>query len=700
MFTDKKLLILGVIWFLCTSACKLTGSNSTHDIDQVPSQETPTLVPVTVQSPETGFPRLIAYTPTGQPIDQVSRFDAIMGSFMSPNEITAIRELNPNIPIFDYLSGCGLGFNPSPDAATWDNITVKSMPAEWFLTQVGSVLLESVDASTTEFRVADLTATDGTNVYELFVVNDTLLIEGESVMVTAIDTTNKVLTVQRGYIRPASAHHAGTRVAAHVMTWPNNWMMNLSTMTPPATIDTSIGVETFADYNARYGVSLVESGNRDGLFLDNTDPDASNVIWYQNVRTLDPDQSNTLLTDYTAFDQAWNDGIYRFESIMRSNLEPKKFLYANRGMLNYDLLNGYHFEAFPKDDGTTYGGIPWETVVFGPGGYFEWMEKGQDSKLTVIMTYRDDGVPGPFDDPSDLTLTKPCEDPGFQLDYRKMRLGLTTTLLNDGYFAYQDSTVGSSWFCLYWFDEYDNAGSSTGYLGQPLGLAFRPLPSLTLSTNILTDGSFENGATGWSSWIEDEPGYAISHEIDSTTAAVGVASLRVAVTESNGNAWPAIISVAPFQVTSGVRYKLSFWAKAEVPQSIYPYAQQQADPNGGRIWFGKVTLSSEWQQYLISAKADASESETMLTFRMGESTGNIWLDDVKLQTGSDHIWQRDYEGGIVLVNATTDSHTVPLGATFQKIRGTQAPVINDGSLVDEVTLPPLDGLILLRTETR
>jgi hypothetical protein len=71
-------------------------------------------------------------------------------------------------------------------------------------------------------------------------------------------------------------------------------------------------------------------------------------------------------------------------------------------------------------------------------------------------------------------------------------------------------------------------------------------------------------------------------------------------------------------------------------------------------------------------------------------------EDVSQNAGRDHVWRRDYEGGLALVNATDLSHTVPLGGTFQRIRGTQAPGVNDGTLVAEVELPPHDGLILLR----
>jgi hypothetical protein len=60
------------------------------------------------------------------------------------------------------------------------------------------------------------------------------------------------------------------------------------------------------------------------------------------------------------------------------------------------------------------------------------------------------------------------------------------------------------------------------------------------------------------------------------------------------------------------------------------------------------------------------------------------------------VWQRDFEQGRVVVNATGNTVTVPLNGEFEKIHGSQDPIINDGSIVSEITLAAKDGIILLR----
>ena len=61
------------------------------------------------------------------------------------------------------------------------------------------------------------------------------------------------------------------------------------------------------------------------------------------------------------------------------------------------------------------------------------------------------------------------------------------------------------------------------------------------------------------------------------------------------------------------------------------------------------------------------------------------------------VYERGFTNGLSLSNTTGSPQSIALGGIFQKIRGTQDPVTNDGSLVDSVTLQPRDGIILLKS---
>jgi hypothetical protein len=644
------------------------------------------------------FPRLGMWWPDTweQPLADIARYDWVIFGDWDRENVPQIKALNPDLLALNSTNACELSYDPAPDAPSWDNEDVLAIPPQWFLTQVGTTLTVDVDATTTTFPVAAVTTTDGTTVYPLFVVSDTVLVEGESVLVEGIDAQARTLTVRRGYVRPAAPHAAGTRVAAHVTFWPQSWVLNLSTLCPPATVSSTIGSEIWADYNARRAIDLLADPIWDGILLDRSDPDQSWLIGNSTARTIDPDQSNALLTDYADFDAAWNAGIRRYEENLRAAVGDERLIFVNWGMANYDLLNGNNFEGFPMDDGSSYG-RPWATTVFGPaedGSYFEWMAQAQQPNLTMIETYEDDGGPDPTGDGG---YDNPCDDPHFVPDYRKMRFGLATALLNDGFFSYEINTNGHGSLCLLWFDEYDNAGAGRGYLGQPLGSARRALPDLS-ATDLVTGGGFETGddLAAWDLWADTDAGYSATVALDPTTAASGTRSARIDVLQAQGTDWRVEFTFAPVEVVSGTDYTLSFWARADRDRPIGAWVQQDEDPWTGYIWFDSFPLTTDWAHFAVTLPATGSDPVAAFRFGLGEAEGTVWLDGVALRIGLPNVWRRDYAGGVALANASSTSQTVPLGGVFRHISGTQAPEINDGRRVTEVTLAPLDGVVLLR----
>jgi hypothetical protein len=690
-----NLTLLGVVLLVLglTACAPKTAVHATNTPERIPEPANEAAdTAVTETSPlNPAFPRLGMWwpDPEEQPLADIARYDwVILGPWDDPAYVASLKAIKPDIILLNATNACELSFNADFDIA--ENAVIREIPPEWFLTQVGSTLTADVDATTTTFSVADLTATDGSNVYDLFIPGDAVLIEGETVLVEAVDAVANTLTVRRGYVRPAAAHTAGTRLAAHITFWPNSWLLNLSTMSPTAAAPGSPGPERWGDYNARIGASLLTTADWDGLLIDRSDPDESWLIGNSTARTIDPDQSNALLTDYSAFDAAWNEGLRQYEADLRAAVGPDKIIFANWGMANYDLLNGNNFEGVPKDTPEN-----WRGLVFGPfrnGSYFDWMAQSGQPNLTMIETYEDDGSPDPGGDGS---YNNPCDDPGFTPNYRKMRFGLTTALLNDGFFSYEISTNGHGSLCLLWFDEYDNAGEGRGYLGQPLGAAVRAVPPLT-TPDLLGNGRFasQTDLDAWDLWADT--GYAASVSLDSGTAVEGAASARIEISQSQGTDWQLSFARSPVVINTGEDYTLTFWAKADHERPIGAWVQQNSAPWTTWLDFGAVTLTTEWQQFELGVPAAGSDAQADFIFGLGAATGTVWLDDVRLQAGSREVWRRDYSGGVALVNATGQPQTVSLDGEFRKIAGTQDPAVNDGSLVTEATLPPWDGLILLR----
>ena len=103
-------------------------------------------------------------------------------------------------------------------------------------------------------------------------------------------------------------------------------------------------------------------------------------------------------------------------------------------------------------------------------------------------------------------------------------------------------------------------------------------------------------------------------------------------------------------------------------------------------------------------------SDGYYNFTSNSSTysGFYWFDEFNSNLGAavgsaptaawqKGVWRRDFANGIALVNPKGNGvQTVQLGGTFVKIKGTQAPSVNNGQTVTSVTLQDRDGIILLR----
>lgn len=644
------------------------------------------------------FPRVGIWWPDTwrQRPARIARYDYLVLGPWDRENVPRLRARNPDLIALTSTNACELSYDASADADPADNAAVRAVPGEWFLTQVGSELTAAVDARATTLPVRALRAGG----VRLFVPGDTVLIDDEVVLVKKVDAGRRVLTVRRGYVRPAAAHSAGTRAAALISFWPGSWLLDVSTYCPSAVaghgVPVPAGPETWAEYNARFGAALVADPVWDGILVDRSDGDESWLIGESTARSIDPDRSNRLPSDgYAAFDAAWNEGLRRYEERLRELVGDDRLIYVNWGAPNYDLLNGNNFEGFPMRDGTAYG-VPWQATVFGPrdgGGYLEWLARSRQPNLSTIQTYEDDGGPDPTGDGS---YDNPARRKGFRPDYRKMRFGLCTALLGDGFFSYEVNTNGHASLGLLWFDEYDNAGRRRGYLGRPLGPARRAV-GLPTSRVLTRGGRFETTADlrRWELWADEEAGYRARMTLDDDRPATGRSSLRVTVEAASGVDWRVSLG-SRVAVRRGLDYTLSFRARADGARELSAVVQQTRSPWRTRIDFGAVRLSTGWRRYVLCAPCRAGDSRADLLLQFGQSLGDVWIDDVRLQVGNAQIWRRDFRGGVALVNAGTRARTVPLHGAFRHIKGRQVPSVNNGKLVRRVRLRPRDGVILLR----
>lgn len=72
------------------------------------------------------------------------------------------------------------------------------------------------------------------------------------------------------------------------------------------------------------------------------------------------------------------------------------------------------------------------------------------------------------------------------------------------------------------------------------------------------------------------------------------------------------------------------------------------------------------------------------------------VDTPPVQPWLNGLYRRRFERGVVLVNPGLMTKTVAIEGGYQRLKGVQAPAVNNGTAAASVTLPGKDGIILLK----
>ncbi len=200
-----------------------------------------------------------------------------------------------------------------------------------------------------------------------------------------------------------------------VSIWPGTQALNLTT--------------EWADYLADWtNDEILSTGLWDGVFYDEV---SAEIAWVGDVdvnRDGDAD-------DAASANEAWTKGLIHLFDKTRDAAGRDTIIVMN-GSSNTRLMpyvNGRMFESFPT---------PWES-----GGVWNEIESRYIAQQNQVGY-----------DPI-FIINGNSDNTGNKTNYRKVRFGLTSTLMSDGYFGYDhgDQSHGQTWY----YDEYDI------YLGEP-----------------------------------------------------------------------------------------------------------------------------------------------------------------------------------------------------------------------------------------
>jgi hypothetical protein len=437
--------------------------------------------------------------------------------------------------------------------------------------------------------------------------------------------------------------------------WPGSYRLNLT--------------KTYvAEYQANYAYqTLLDTGlMADGVFFDNVFTTQSWLTHdiYGNPVQIDSNEDGQP-DDPAALDAAWKAGVFHEIQTFRA-LAPNALVTGHAMDIHEesiaDLFNGISLGFWTAD--VIQGDRAFAELLT---LYSDWMKNAKAPPIVMFESSPLDEIAYGYDyEP--WAGKVPASTLEFARTYYPwMRFGLALTLLNDGYFAHEfgDTWHGNDW----WYDELDF------YLGYPLGPAQRVDLGNPPPVDQIENGNFEDSIKApWSFWANTDAGCIASVTRDTGDAALGAASARIDITATSGTDWHIEFRQMDRALQQGETYDLTFWAKSNTPRRITLSAQKGSpDWDNYGLW-QQVNLSTDWQPYTVTFVATATVTDSRIQFLAGETTGTVWLDDVRLTEHPPDVYRRDFTHGLVLLNATQEMQNINVGSGYYRLTGNQAPL--------------------------
>ena len=437
-------------------------------------------------------------------------------------------------------------------------------------------------------------------------------------------------------------------------------------------------VDWYADFLA---TNVLGTGSYNGLFLDNF---CDTISWTQATAGQNINYARDGYASLAAWDTAHAAGITSFITQLRQKIGIQFNLIGNCGRIDHDSeLNGASLENFPfLNTGNTF--TRWADNMLTPangGGYLVMNRKKTSPIYNWILPYLTPNDTTDFYSAANMKLT---------------RYGLTSALLGNGFYGpiqIQSGNPGEQSQDA-WYDEYDNAGQGTGYLGQPTGNAYQMIDRTQLTGGeLFANPGFESGTTSWTT----NAGGLNSWSTDTQNVHQGTTSVKATVGQADPANDQSVYIQQQVNVSIGNIYATTFWVKADQTRTVHV---QVILNNTTTIATEELPIDTTWQQYQVPFYATGSGS-VKVYFLVGHEGGSVWLDDVSMKVGISSIWRRDFDHGSVFVNPCTSGYggcvaqTFSLDSNMKRINGSQNPSLNNGATVSSVSLGAEDGIILL-----
>jgi len=389
-------------------------------------------------------------------------------------------------------------------------------------------------------------------------------------------------------------------------------------------------VETYAP--------VVRDGLADGVFYDSV---VGHVSWLGEVDT----NGNGAADKPADVDAKWQARQCLFFDRVHERMPGVRILANDVDMGHAPHLNGRLYEGAPLLDRVAQG-------VLSPGEAIktlnEWMAGALQPGITFAIMTHPLGWQGWRVGKGDK-VTTPGEVERVRRDFRRMRLGLLTTLMTDAYFAYD---FGTTWYGLpLWYAEYDAP------LGKPLGpgrevFEVPPVPVLQ--------------------WTAGQPAgaFALDHARATPEGIEGGL-------EDAGGGWALLFATDPQKVPlqPGKSYRIeaecevlkkptgTFQFNVRTGKGGWEHHDKGVFPSGGEAgsrWHIETTVvPDDFDDYAIEWHLYGA--------------GALRLKSLKVLLIGESYYRRDFEGGVALLNTTPYPITIRLKEPLRRLADAAAP---------------------------
>ncbi len=176
-----------------------------------------------------------------------------------------------------------------------------------------------------------------------------------------------------------------------------------------------------------------------------------------------------------------------------------------------------------------------------------------------------------------------------------------------------------------------NGWLAARYTNDAALLAAWNVSNQALGTNLLSNGAFSNGLTGWVTEQHYNARASFTRTFDFTNSQP---SAKVAVTNADTVAWYIQLNYPGLKLTSNQAYTLSFWAKSSPATNADASVMQAHADWAGLGYYQSLGLTTNWQQFTNCFQASATDTNARVNFGgMGNKLATFWFADVRLQPG-------------------------------------------------------------------